>query len=108
MVKVYAAARAIGTLLAIVAAFVAIPNVDVGAALVILGIVAGVALTAETGPRTLLAAVALPAVGTALANVPAIGEQLGMIASNFALYAGGSAATYVALAVFNRVKGDWT
>ncbi len=108
MDKVYAAVRAVGTLLAVVAAFVAIPNIDVGAALVILGIIAGVAVAADATQRMILAAVALPVIAVALGNVPAIGEQLGSIASNFGLLAAGNSATIIAMAVFNRMKGDWT
>ena len=108
MDKVYAAVRAIGTLLAVVAAFVPIPNIDVNAALVILGIIAGISVAADATQRMIIAAIALPVIGVALGNVPAIGEQLGAVASNWGLLAAGNAATIIAMAVFNRLKGDWT
>ncbi|MBL0116531.1 MAG: hypothetical protein IPP45_14740 [Sphingomonadales bacterium] len=51
MDKVYAAARALALLLAIAAAFVAIPNLNVAAALVILGIITGIGASTDDGIR---------------------------------------------------------
>lgn len=99
--------RVIACLLAIVAAFVAIPNMDAAALLVALGILLGIGLDSESGPRIVLSTVALPVVGTALAHLPMVGDKLGAIAVNLGLVAAGSAATFVAMSVFNRLKGDW-
>ncbi len=107
MNMIYNGARALGWVLAIVAAFVAIPNLNVAALLVGLGIVGGVNATAEMAPRVILAAVALPVIGAALGNIPSIGEQLGAIAANLGLSAAGAAATIIGMAMFSRLKADW-
>lgn len=90
MNKVYAAVRALALVLAIAAAFVAIPNLNVAAALVILGIIAGIGASADDSMRTMLAVLVLPVLGVALGNVPEIGQQLGSIASNLGLHIAGS------------------
>lgn len=107
MDKIYAAARAIATLLAIVAAFVAIPNINVAAVLVVLGIIAGLGYDAETTPRVLLATVALPIVAMALAHLPTVGTHLAAIATNLGLATAGIAATVIAVRLFSRIMADW-
>lgn len=107
MNKVYAGARALGILLAIVAAFVVIPNVNVAAALVILGIITGLGVAEENTQRVMIATLVLPVIAAALTNVPQIGEQLSAIASNLGLSIAGSAATVVVARVISRVRSDW-
>ncbi|MEQ1724886.1 MAG: hypothetical protein ABL882_03045 [Sphingopyxis sp.] len=107
MTKVYAAARALAVLLAIVAAFMAIPNVNVAALLVGLGLVAGLGTDAEATPRALLSTIALPVVAVALAHLPAVGTHLAAIATNLGLATAGIAATAVALRVFAMLMTDW-
>ncbi len=99
-------ARALAIILSVVAAFVAIPNLDVALVLVILGLISGVIYADEMLSVLLLSILALPLVGSALGNVPAIGEQLGALANNVALSAAGAAATAIAIRLFNVVKGD--
>ena len=104
--KVAGLARALSMLLAIVAGFVAIPNLDVALVLVILGLIAGLAYSAEMLTVLVLAVLVLPAVGTALTTIPAVGDQLGTVATNLALAAAGSVATMFAIGLFNSIKGD--
>jgi hypothetical protein len=107
MNKVYAAARALALLLAIAAAFVAIPNLNVAAALVILGIITGIGASTDDGIRIMLAVLVLPAIGVALGNIPQIGEQLGAIATNLGLNIAGVGATLVVRRIIALLKGDW-
>lgn len=107
MNKVYAAARALGILLAVAAAFVAIPNINVAAALVILGIITGIGASTDDAMRTMLAVLVLPVIGVALANVPQVGEQLGAIATNLGMNVAGVGATLVVRRVVALLKQDW-
>lgn len=107
MNKLYAATRGLGVLLAIAAAFVSIPNLNVAAALVILGIITGLGVTEENGMRLLMAILVLPVIAVALGNIPQIGEQLGAIANNFGLSVAGSGATLVVRRIVNLLKNDW-
>lgn len=104
--KIAGLARALSMLLAIVAGFVAIPNLDLRLVLVILGLIAGLAYSAEMMTVLVLAVLVLPMVGAALGAIPAVGEQLGAVATNLALAAAGSVATMFAIGVFNSIKGD--
>lgn len=107
MNKIYAVARGLGVLLAIAAAFVAIPNLNVAAVLVVLGIITGLGTSEDHAMRVMVATLALPVIGVALANIPQIGEQLGAIASNLGLSVAGSGATLVVRRIIGLVKDDW-
>jgi hypothetical protein len=107
MNRVYAVTRALGVLLAIVAAFVAIPNLNVAAALVILGIITGLGVAEENTQRLLIATLVLPVVAIALGNIPQIGEQLSAIASNLGTNVAGSAATAITMRIIALIKADW-
>ena len=104
--KIGAVARIVATLLAIVAAFVAIPSLNVALVLVVLGLIAGLAYSGEEAVRLFLVVLVLPAVGAALGTIPAIGEQLSAFASNIALAAAGVAATVIARRLIDNSKGD--
>jgi hypothetical protein len=106
--KVVGLARALAIILAVITAFVAIPNLNVALVLVVLGLIAGIAYSDETATRLFLAVLVLPLVSAALNTIPAVGEQLGAIATNVALAAAGAAATFVAIRLFNLVKDDLT
>jgi hypothetical protein len=103
--KVAGLARAVGLILAVVAAFVAIPA-QVPLILVVLGIVAGLAYSSEDIVRLAITAVALPLVGAALAVIPQIGTQLTAVAGNAALAVAGALATRVAVRLYELVVGD--
>ena len=104
--KIAGLARLLATLLAIVAGFVAIPGLNVALVLVVLGIIAGLAYGPEEAVRLFVVILVLPIVGSALANIPAVGEQLNNVAVNIALAAAGVAATVIALRLFNNSKSD--
>lgn len=106
MNKVAGLARALAILLAIVTGFVAIPGLDIALALVVLGLIAGIAYCGEDTARLVLTVLVLPVVATALANIPMIGEQLAAIAGNVALAGAGAAATAIAMRLYTLVKGD--
>ena len=107
MNRVYAVTRALGVLLAIVAAFVAIPNLNVAAALVILGIITGLGVAEENTQRLLIAALVLPVVAIALGNIPQLGEQLSAVAANLGTNVAGSAAAAIAMRIVALLKADW-
>ena len=108
--KIAGLARLIATLLAIVAGFVpaAMSNFNLALVLVVLGIIAGLGYAADQAGRLFLVVLVLPAVGTALATIPAIGAQLNAVALNIAMAAAGVAATVIAMRLYNNSKEDVT
>lgn len=103
--KVAGLARALAILLAIVAGFVALP-VNAALVLLVLGLVAGLAYTADDFTRLALLVLALPVVGTALGAIPSIGTQLGAITGNLAIAVAGVLATRIAIRLYETVMGD--
>ena len=104
--KVAGLARALAIILALVAGFVAIPNLDVALVLIVLGLIAGLGYSDDTATRLVLTVLVLPAVGAALSAIPAIGGQLANVAGNVALAAAGAAATMITIRLYNLAKGD--
>jgi hypothetical protein len=104
MKKIAALFGLIGILLAVVAAFVAIPGISVPAALVILGVVAGIGYAEDRVQGLLLAVLVYPVVAIALHNVPAVGEQLGAIFGNIGVLAAGVAAAVLTARILNIAK----
>lgn len=107
MNKVYAVTRGLGLLLAIAAAFVAIPNLNVAAVLVVLGIITGLGVAEENTQRLMIATLVLPVVAIALGNIPQLGEQLSAIAANLGTNVAGSAATAITMRIIGLLKADW-
>ena len=103
MTKIGGLARALYILLAIVAGFVALNMMNVPLVLVVLGLIAGLAVPRDR--MVLLAAIviALPIVGTALGNLPAIGAQLTAVTGNLQMGAAGSLATALAIFLYELV-----
>src|SRR3954466_10383902 len=101
--KIGALARALYILLAIIAGFVALSMMNVPLVLVVLGLIAGLAVPRDR--MVLLAAlvIALPIVGTALAQIPSIGAQLSAVAGNLQMGAAGSLATAMAIMLYELV-----
>jgi hypothetical protein len=104
MNKVAGLARALAIILALVAAFVQIPGLNVALVLVILGLIAGLCYCEDTVVRLFLTVLVLPAVGAALANVPVVGAQLSAFAGGLGLAVGGAAATVIATRLYHLVK----
>jgi hypothetical protein len=103
--KVAGLARAIALILAIVAAFVAIPT-NVALVLVLLGVIAGFAYTAEDFTRLALMVLVLPMIGAALSNIPQIGVHLAAVMGNVALAIAGALATRVVFRLYDVLIGD--
>lgn len=103
MTKIGGLCRALYIVLAIVAGFVALGGMNTALILVVLGLIAGMAVPRER--MVLLAAlvIALPIVGTALGNIPAIGAQLTAVTANLQMGAAGSLATAMAILLYELV-----
>ena len=97
LTKIGGLARAIAIVLAIVAGFVALGGMNVPLALVVLGLIAGLAMAED---RVLLATatvIALPIIGTALTNIPSVGAQLAAVCGNLQMAMAGALATALAI-----------
>lgn len=106
MSKITALVGLAALLLAVVAAFVPIPNLNVAAVLVVLGVVAGLSYTEDRVQGLLLATLVYPLVAVALGNIPVAGEKLGAIAANIGLLAAGVAATVLTMRLIGIVKAN--
>lgn len=93
-------------LLAVVAAFIAIPDINLAAILVVLGIVVGATYSQDNLLTVLVSALVYPLVAVALGNIPAIGLQLGQVATNVGLVVAGVAAAMLAVRLFGVAKGN--
>lgn len=101
--KISGLARALYILLAIVAGFVALGTMNVALVLVVLGLIAGLSMPRERLVLALVAIVALPIIGTALGQIPAIGAQLAAVTGNLQLGVAGAAASAVAILLYELV-----
>jgi hypothetical protein len=101
--KISGLARALYIVLAIVAGFVALSMMNVALVLVVLGLIAGLSMPRE---RMVLAAatlIALPIIGGALGNIPAIGAQLTAVCGNLQLGIAGALASALAIFLYELV-----
>ena len=103
--KIGGLARALAILLAIVAGFVALNMIDVPLVLVVLGLVAGLALTDERMVMNVALVIALPLIGAALVHIPTIGAQLNAVALNLQMAMAGAVATAVAIKMYQLTVG---
>ena len=103
--KVSGLARSIYIIIAIVAGFVALGGMNVALVLVALGLIAGITMPRERMVLAAASIVALPMVGAALGNIPAIGEQLGAVMANLQLGIAGAFSTAMALLLYELVMG---
>ena len=103
MMKIGGLARALAILLAIVAGFVAMRGMDTALVLLVLGLVAGVALTDERMIVNVALVIALPIIGTALTHIPTIGAQLNAVALNLQVAMAGAVATAMAIRMYHLV-----
>jgi len=101
--KVSGLSRAIYIVLAIAAGFVAMGGMNVALALVVLGLIAGISMPQERMVLAVATVIALPLVGAALGNIPAIGEQLNAVAANLQLGVAGAVASALAIFLYERV-----
>jgi len=103
LMKIGGLARALYVILAIVAAFVALSMMNVPVVLVVLGLVAGLAMQQDKMVLAAVTVVALPMVGAALGNIPAIGAQLTAVCGNLQLGVAGAFATALAIFLYQTV-----
>ena len=103
MMKIGGLARALYVILAIVAGFVALTMMNVPLVLVVLGLIAGLAMTDDRVVVTTVILIALPVVGTALATIPTVGAQLAAVCGNLQLAMAGALATTIAIRLYHLV-----
>ncbi|HEX5258668.1 MAG TPA: hypothetical protein VFW35_07795 [Sphingomicrobium sp.] len=103
LMKIGGLARAIAIILAIVAGFVALNMMNVPLVLVVLGLIAGVALTDERMVVNVALVIALPIIGTALVHIPTVGAQLNAVALNLQMAMAGAVATAIAIRMYHLV-----
>ena len=101
--KLSGLARSLYIILAIVAGFVAMGGMNVALVLLVLGLIAGITLPRDRLVLAAVSIVALPVIGTALTNIPAIGGQLNAVTTNLALGICGAAATAIAMFLYDLV-----
>lgn len=105
MGKLYAAARALAVLLAIVAAFVTIPYVI--PILLVLGGLSAIANTPEQNTRVFVITIVLLLGAKALTGLPGVGTYLSAIFGNLGTALVGASMVAIALGAFARIKTDW-
>jgi len=71
--------------------------------LVVLGLIAGLAMTDDRVVVTTVILIALPVVGTALATIPTVGAQLAAVCGNLQLAMAGALATTIAIRLYHLV-----
>jgi hypothetical protein len=101
--KICGLARALYIVLAIVTGFVALGTMDVALALVVLGLIAGIAMARENYVPAAATAIALPIIGAALGHIPTIGEKLSAVAANLQMGVAGALASALALVLYKLV-----
>lgn len=90
----------IGLLIAIVAAFFAIPYVAL--ALLVIGLIVGYSIAREDHVRVIVSALALTAFAHNFDAVPSIGSYLASIIGNFGLLAAGAAIMLILRNIYAR------
>ena len=106
LMKIGGLARALYVILAIIAAFVALSIMNVPLVLVVLGLIAGLAMQQDKMVLAAVTVVALPMVGAALGNIPAIGTQLTAVCGNLQLGVAGAFATALAIFLYQTIMGS--
>ena len=101
LMKIGGLARAIAIILAVVAGFMALNMMNVPLALVVLGLVAGLATAEDRLLMSTVTLIALPIVGAALTHIPSIGAQLNAVALNLQLAMAGALATAIAIRLYH-------
>ena len=106
--KLSGLARTLYIILAIVAGFVAMGGLNVTLWLVVLGLIAGISLRRDKMVLAAAIAIALPIVGAALMQIPAIGTQLGAITANLQMGVAGALATAIAVLLYELAMAGIT
>ena len=108
MMKIGGPARALAILLAIVAGFMALNMMNVPLVLVVLGLIAGLAMTDDRLVLSTVTLIALPIIGTALTNIPTVGAQLSAVCGNLQMAIAGALATTIAIRLYHMVMDGVT
>jgi len=98
--KLSGLARSLYIVIAIIAGFVPLGGMNTALLLVVLGLIAGISMPRDRLVLAMAAVLALPLIGTALGNIPAIGQQLGAIMANLQLGVAGAAAAALAIMLY--------
>jgi hypothetical protein len=106
MRKLYAVARMLAVLVAIIAAFVSVPYAAL--TLLILGAISGIGNTLETSSRVFLVAIVLSVGSKSLDAVPAAGHYLDTIFSGIGTAAIGASIVGVGMGLYTRTMADWS
>jgi hypothetical protein len=106
--KVGGLARALAIVLAIVAGFMALNMMNVPLVLVVLGLIAGLAMAEDRLVLSTVTLIALPIIGTALANIPTIGAHLDAVALNLQMALAGSLAMSIAIRLYHMTMDGVT
>ena len=108
LTKIGGLARTLAILLAIVAGFMALNMMNVPLALVVLGLVGGLATAEDRLLLSTVTLIALPIVGAALTHIPTIGAQLNAVALNLQMAMAGALATSIAIRLYHLIMGGVT
>lgn len=108
LMKISGLARTLYIVLAIVAGFVALGGMNVALVLVVLGLIAGLSLPEDRQVLAGVTVIALPILGVALANIPAIGTQLGAVTGNLQLGVAGAVASALAIRFYHLAMAGVT
>jgi uncharacterized membrane protein len=103
LMKIGGLARALAIVLAIVAGLMTLTMMNVPLALLVLGLIAGIALSDERMVVNVALVIALPIIGAALTHLPTIGGQLNAIALNLQMAMAGAVATAMAIRMYHLV-----
>ena len=106
--KIGGLARALAILLAIVAGFMALNMMNVPLVLVVLGLIAGLAMTDDRLVLSTVTLIALPIIGTALTNIPTVGAQLNAVCGNLQMAIAGALASTIAIRLFHMTMDGVT
>ncbi len=105
MDKICALARLIGVIVAIVAAFVAIPQT--ATILLILGGISIFSYKGEDYVRIYASAILLYLAAHTLGEIPSVGMALAAIFGNLGTFLIGSSIVAITLRAFTLIKADW-
>lgn len=105
MDKIYAIARLLAVILAIISPFIAIPNV--AAILIVLGGIAAIGNDMERNTRIILAAIILALGAKSLEAIPAVGVPLAAIFSAVGTALVGASIVAITMLIITRVRMDW-
>ena len=105
MTMTCAIARLVGIVVAIVAAFIAVPQT--ATILLVMGGISIFSYKPEDYVRIYASAILLMLGAKLLGDVPAVGMQLAAIFGNLGIFLVGSSVIAIALRAFALVKADW-